>query len=216
MLQAVIFDMDGVISDTQVLHSTVESRLLARFGILIAPEEITRRYAGVRTRDFFAGLLATQSLPYDLDDVLAEKRDAMLELARQWVQEIPWSVALIRRLANNNIPLAVASSSNAPYVMTVLDELQIADYFKVVVNGDMVQQGKPHPECFLLAANLLWVSPAQCVVIEDAINGMLAAQDAGMHCIGLVADPTLSYPTKHLVTTLAEITDGMLSTLMKS
>ena len=83
MLQAVIFDMDGVISDTQKLHSQVESELLARYGIHFSPDEITATYAGVRTRDFFAELLAQQSLPYDLDTVLDEKRSLMLDLAQQ-------------------------------------------------------------------------------------------------------------------------------------
>lgn len=83
MLQAVIFDMDGVISDTQVLHSAVESRLLARYDILTSPDEITARFAGVRTKDFFSELLAQQSQPYDVDALLVEKHALMLDLAHQ-------------------------------------------------------------------------------------------------------------------------------------
>ena len=214
MLQAVIFDMDGVISDTQKLHSQVESQLLARYDIHFSPDEITATYAGVRTRDFFAELLAQQSLPYDLDTVLDEKRSLMLDLAQQWVQEIPWSVALLQRLAAQNISLAVASSSNKPYVMTVLDALHVTSYFSVIVTWDSVEHGKPHPECYLLAAKLLGVEPGQCVVIEDAVNGMQAAKAAGMQCIWLVEDTTKDYPTPHLVASLDAITDTYLRALL--
>lgn len=81
--------MDGVISDTQKLHSKVESELLGRYEVEITPEEITQKYSGCRTRDFFEDILKQQRKEYDLDMLLEEKRNKMQELASISVDEIP-------------------------------------------------------------------------------------------------------------------------------
>jgi beta-phosphoglucomutase family hydrolase len=206
MVKAVIFDMDGVISDTQKLHAEVESKLLARFGVVLSPEEITKRYAGVRTREFFSRLLEEQGAVFDIDQILEEKWEEMAILADDKVEEIPGSIALIKSLKAAKFPLAVASASNLRYVTTVLKKLGVDDAFDSVVSGDMVQKGKPDPESFLLAATNLGISPEQCLVIEDGISGMEAARSAGMYCIGLVHDLTKIYPTANLVSTMEEIT----------
>ena len=73
MIEGIIFDMDGVISDTQILHSKVESKLLSKYGIEISPEEITEKYSGVKTKEFFESLLKNQQTSYDLDSIMEEK-----------------------------------------------------------------------------------------------------------------------------------------------
>lgn len=206
MIKGIIFDMDGVISDTQKLHSLVECELLNRHGIGITPEEITRKYAGVRTKEFFDVLLSQCGQEYDLEELIKEKWIKMEKLADESVDEIPGSVELIKIFHKNRLPLAVASASNLKYVQSVVSTLKVADYFNSLISGDMVSKGKPDPEIFLLAASKINISPENCLVIEDGISGMMAAKSANMKCIGLVPDKEKAYPTINLVVSLSEIT----------
>lgn len=213
MIKGVIFDMDGVLSDTQKLHSQIESELLNRFGIGLTPAEITKRYAGVKTRTFFDELLRMQSKPYDIDLLMEEKWHNISKLARMSVDAIEGSVPLVKNFYNSGLPLAVASASDFSYVSAVLEKLGIKEYFKVVITGDMVKNGKPDPESFLTAAEKIQISPEFCLVIEDGISGMQAAKSAGMKCVGLVNDPNENFPTPNLVKSLLEITDEFLRNL---
>jgi len=205
MIQGIIFDMDGVISDTQKLHSKVEYEILNKFGISVTSEEITKKYSGVRTREFFEDLLKNQNKNYDLDLLMQEKWSNMKKLASESVDSIPGSIELIKELYSKGFPLAVASASNLNYVKSVLKKLEVLKYFSFIVSGDMVSKGKPDPESFLLAASKINIPPEKCLVIEDGISGMLAAKECKMHCIGLVKDKSLEYPTKNLILSLAEI-----------
>ncbi len=213
MIKGVIFDMDGVISDTQKFHAQVEAKILNRFNIKITPEEITERYSGVRTKDFFGVLLKQQGANYNLSELMEEKWKAMAELAASGVDEIPGSVNLIKTLQGKHYLLAVASASNLAYVNSVLGALKITSFFNAVVSGDMILKGKPDPEGFLSAASKIGVPPKNCVVIEDGLSGMEAAKNAGMFCIGLVSSKEKVYPTNNLVLSLSEITADYLENL---
>ena len=211
MIKGIIFDMDGVISDTQKLHSKVESELLGRYGIKITPSEITAKYSGVRTKEFFDHLLRKQKQEYDLDLLIKEKWSQMAKFAAESVDAIDGSVELIQRLSRAGYPLAVASASNLNYVETVLKTLGIIDHFSGIVSGDMVSKGKPDPESFLLASSKIRIPPEYCLVIEDGVSGMQAAISGGMKCIGLVVDCSKSFPTKNLITSLLEITPDYIN-----
>lgn len=206
--------MDGVISDTQKLHARVESELLARYGINIPPDEISRRYAGVNTRHFFDDLLASTSHTYDLDALMNEKWAQMAFLAEQSVDQIEGSVELVKMLHSAGYKKAVASASNLNYVERVIDSLRLRKYFEFLASGDMVVHGKPDPEIFLLAASQIGVEPKDCVVIEDGTSGMRAAKLAGMQCIGLVPSRNKEYPTENLVLSLHEVTSEYLCKLV--
>jgi HAD superfamily hydrolase (TIGR01509 family) len=211
MIKGIIFDMDGVISDTQKLHSKVEVELLSRYGIKITPSEITAKYSGVRTKDFFDDLLKEQNQEYDLDLLMDEKWSQMKKYASESVHAIDGSIDLIRKLHDANYPLAVASASNLDYVRTVLTTLDVIDHFSYIVSGDMVSKGKPNPESFLLASSKIEIPPEYCLVIEDGVSGMQAAKAGGMKCIGLVQNLEKMYPTNNLVTSLFEITQDYIN-----
>ncbi|MCR4285055.1 MAG: HAD family phosphatase [archaeon] len=211
MIKGVIFDMDGVISDTQKLHAKIESEIFSRFEINLSPEEITKKYAGVKIKEFFQEVLKNKE--YNLDELIKEKREKMIELASISVDPIPGSPELIKTLSENNIQLAVASASHINYVKIVLEKLNLTKYFKVIIGGNLVKRGKPHPESFLLAAKNLNLSPKDCLVIEDGISGMKAAKRAKMKCIGLVQSKKEKYPTRNLVSSLKEINIKYLQNL---
>ncbi|MFA5745977.1 MAG: HAD family phosphatase [archaeon] len=205
MKTTVLFDMDGVISDTQDMQAEIESQLLKRFGINIPSKEITRRYAGVRTSEFFKDLLDKKKVVYDIDKLMEEKRKKVITNIKKELKEIPGSVELIKKLYKDGYKLAVASATNRLQVETNLKKLKVRKYFSVVVTGDDVKHGKPNPESYLLAAKKLHSKSSECIVIEDGINGMQAGKNAKMFVIGLVPKGSkLKYPADLLVNTHKE------------
>ena len=213
MIKAILFDMDGVLSETQSLHAQVESEILGRYGIDLTPDEITRRYAGVRTADFFKDLLSVNNPSIDIDALMLEKWHKVFEVARKEIPPIPGAVALVNLAASNNLKLAVVTASPKEYADIVLSSLKIKDKFEIIVTGDQLKKGKPDPEGYLKAASGLSLRPDECVVIEDGRSGMQAAKSGGMYCIGLVINKKDEYPADILVTNLSEITMSMLSNL---
>lgn len=213
-IQAIIFDMDGVISDTQKLHAKVESRLLREYGIDISPQDITKKYAGVKTSEFFEELLRVQKIPYNLNLLMQEKWKQIEALADNSVDPIDGAIDLIKYLHSMGYKLAVASASNLNYVRTVIYSLNLNNYFDFLASSDMVTRGKPDPEIFLLASSKLGVNPVNCLVIEDGVSGMRGAVSANMKCIGLVNSREGKYPTKNLVLSLKEITPQYIENLM--
>ena len=204
----IIFDMDGVISDTQKVHSQIESDLLKSSGVFITPDEITQRFAGVRTADFFIDLLKHKNC--DVNTLLARKWLLMRESVAEHVESIDGAINLIKTLHAQGRKLAIASASNSDYVHTVLHTLHVHDYFGAIISGDMVSNGKPDPEIFLLAAKKLGAQPNECVVIEDGISGMTAACTAGMHCIGLVSDLADQVPATVKITSMHNALDVLM------
>ncbi len=212
--KAVIFDMDGVISDTQELHAEVESALLNEYGIVMTPEEIAREYAGVSDRAMFRELFERYTvLTGSVEDVVRTKWERMHQAKDGRMVPIPNAISLIQDLKREGFKLAVASASPKAFIDEVLRTLRISAYFDAVVSAEEVAKGKPAPDIFLLAATLLGVAPHEVVVIEDGRSGMIGARAAGMACIGLVSSGSGDFPATALVSSLSEIQPGMIHDL---
>lgn len=211
MITTVIFDMDGVISDTQKAHSCVEREMLLSHGIDIDAAEISRRFAGVSLREMFPAIFAEhgKEMP-DLQAIIEDKWSRITRIAGNDVPEIPGAKDLIGKLRRDGYQLGVASGSRPAFIQLVLAALNLTDTFHAVTSSYEVERGKPDPAVFLLAAQRLGAKPEECVVIEDAISGMTAAKSAGMKCIGLVASRHDAYPADMLVERLDELSVELL------
>lgn len=207
MKEAIIFDMDGVISDTQIFHAAAESLVLKKYGIDLEPDRITDLYAGVSDDEMFADIFINNNMPELLPaEAVVQKWQNMQKLATGKIRPIPHAARLIKELHESGLLLAVASSSPMDFIEEVLEELSLRQYFHALASAEEVAQSKPAPDVFLLAAQRLGVSPEQAVVIEDGRSGMESARRAGMYCIGLVSDVTdRSYPADTLVNSLADV-----------
>jgi HAD superfamily hydrolase (TIGR01509 family) len=208
MIEAIIFDMDGVLSDTQPIHSRVESDLLRQYGIELSPEEITREFAGVTGEEMFPRIFSRSGKPVDdLGKVIERKWLMVEEASRGNVLPIPGALDLVAAFRERGLPLAVASASRHSYIEMALRELGLSESFNAIVSSDDVAHGKPAPDVFLLAAKRLGVAPQSCLVIEDGVSGMRAAKSAGMYCIGLVSSDgdRADLPANLLVKSLREI-----------
>lgn len=181
---AVIFDLDGVLLDSEPIYLAATNSVLAREGKHVTTEE-NARYIGVRFRDMLADIIPRMGLAYDADYYIEETREAVLRAFGGPLDPPPGARELIERLASHAVPRAVGSSSGHAWVEQVLINLGVRQHFPVIVGGDDVARGKPEPDIFLRCAELLGVLPERCAVIEDSANGVLAARRAGMTPIGL-------------------------------
>lgn len=184
MLQAVIFDMDGVLIDSEPLHLAVDLELLQQFGIE-PPAGYLNRFVGMANPQMWRQVIADLQLPIGLPELLA-KVEAM-KIAR--LQREVWSPVagvrpLIVGLQQAGIRLGVASSSSPALMATVLQCTGLAELLPQTLSGESVAHSKPAPDVFLAMAARLGVAPAHCVVIEDAHHGVTAAKRAGMVCVG--------------------------------
>lgn len=209
-IEAVIFDMDGVISDTQKYHAKAESRLLKEhFDISLCPEKITERFAGVANKVMFEQILSENDVEINVDkitEIVSKKWDVMFEILDTDLQAIHFVEQLIDKLRAAQFRLAVASASTPKFINRVIKQLGLLNYFEFLVSASNVENGKPAPDIFLRASSLLGVPPQKCVVIEDGVSGMIGANRAGMKSIGLVSEKDKSkYPATLLVQSLEEL-----------
>ncbi|GAA4503879.1 HAD family phosphatase [Pseudaeromonas paramecii] len=184
-VQAVIFDMDGVLVDSEPLYMRVERQSFARHGVFLAPAD-QDRFVGTSQRQMWQTIRQEYGLEAELDTLIAEHQQAVLAALRQQpLPAMPGVADLLAALAAAGKPCALASSSPRALVETMLETIGLSTCFSQTVCGDEVRLSKPEPDIFLQAADRLGVAPAHCLVIEDSAHGVTAAKAAGMPCIGL-------------------------------
>jgi HAD superfamily hydrolase (TIGR01509 family) len=183
-IEAVIFDMDGVLLDSEPLHLDSINTVLATEGHRLSHEQ-NEAYLGTTLLHTWTDMHARFGLRRELDYYLGIYDAEVLRRLRQPLKPNPGVRELIGLLRERGIKLAVASGSQRGWIDATLASLGIADLLRVVVSGDSVARGKPAPDIFLRAADLVGVPPARCLVIEDAPNGILAAKRAGMRVVAV-------------------------------
>jgi HAD superfamily hydrolase (TIGR01509 family) len=183
-VRAVIFDMDGVIVDSEPYSMQALIDILRQYGIEPTPDELQRSY-GRRVRDDFVDYFSRHGVTADVDTAIAHKHARYYHLAAGHLQPLPGVVALLRRLRDHGNRLALASSGDRVKVAFGMQALALLDIFEAVVTGDDVSHSKPDPEIYLVAAQRLGVPPAKCIAIEDAPAGVEAAKRAGMRCLAV-------------------------------
>jgi HAD superfamily hydrolase (TIGR01509 family) len=178
--EAVIFDLDGVLVDAEVWWDEVRLAWAGQLGRSWTPAD---QAAVMGANSLGWARIMRQRLDLDLspEQIVDDIVGAMVQrYATHGAPLIPGAVGAVRRLADAGVPIAVASSSPRAVIDAALDSLGIAGLFQVVVASDEVAHGKPAPDVYLLAASELGIEPSSCLVVEDSLNGVLAARAAGM------------------------------------
>jgi HAD superfamily hydrolase (TIGR01509 family) len=182
--RAVIFDMDGVIVDSEPYSMRALIDVLRQYGIDPTEAEIRRSY-GRRIRDDFADYFSRYGVTAHLETAIARKEARYYHLAAGHLKPFPGVMRLLKRLRARGHGLALASSGDRVKVAFGMQALSLDGTFEAVVCGNDVTRSKPDPEIYLLAAQRLKIPPAACVAIEDAPAGVEAAKRAGMRCIAV-------------------------------
>lgn len=201
--EAVIFDFDGVIVDTEPLHYEAFQRLLEPLGMGFSWDQYVETYMGFDDRDAFLEAFRNDKAslsPADLQSLIDRKADLFQEIIRDGISAYPGVVDLIRSIRASRTPLAICSGALRSDIAPILETLGIAACFDVIVTAEDVARSKPDPECYRLAhtrLNEFWrleLDPGQVLAIEDTPAGITAAKGAGLRVIAV----TNSYPAPHL------------------
>ncbi|CAM5617882.1 hydrolase [Streptomyces parvulus] len=182
---SVIFDLDGTLVDSEPNYYEAGRRTLAEYGVPDFSWADHEAYVGISTRETVADWKRRYALEAPVEELLAVKNRHYLELARTSVRAYPEMRALVERLADEGVPLAVASGSSREAIAAILARTGLDARLRTVVSADEVARGKPAPDVFLEAARRIGADPADCVVLEDAAPGAAAAHAAGMRCIAV-------------------------------
>ncbi|MDD2458150.1 MAG: HAD family phosphatase [Eubacteriales bacterium] len=209
MLEAVIFDMDGVIIDSEASFLRSKQQLLHELGVEV---DVSYHYDFFGTTSVYTWTTLKKTFGLDPSvEQLIERANALREavLREEGMKPIPGVLDLIRHLHDSGIRLAVASSSPMADILHTVSSFQVHDCFSTFASGGECQNGKPFPDVFLLAAERLGADPAACLVIEDSRNGLLAAKAAGMTCIAFANPDYVAQDLKEadrVVTDFASLT----------
>lgn len=177
--RAVIFDLDGVLVDSEPIHLAALNAVLCREGILLTEEE-NAEFLGLPPGEVWARLIRRFALRGLVQDYLQRYEEEVARALQNPLKSPPFLPTLLRSLQEMRISLAIASSSRREWIERVLNSLDLRRYFPVVVSSDDVRRGKPHPEVYLTAAQKLGMKPSDCLAVEDSPNGVLSAKRAGM------------------------------------
>lgn len=186
MVKAFIFDMDGVIIDSEPIHFEVDQKVMAHFGIDMKPEELDR-FVGMTNPEMWRIVKEEYPISQSISELIDYQVSSKIDLINSLdLAPIAGIRELIQALKEHDVKLALASSSPPNFIEAVLNKFQLRAYFDCVVSGEEVARGKPAPDVFLQAAHLLSVQPSECIVLEDSGNGVKAAKAANMTCIGFI------------------------------
>jgi HAD superfamily hydrolase (TIGR01509 family) len=216
MIEAVVFDLDGVLVDSEPVWEEVRRGLVAERGGHWAPDA-QRRLMGMSTPEWARYLSEDLGTGLPPDEVAALVIDRMAARYRENLPLMPGAVEAVQRLAAR-WPLALASSAPAVLIEAVLEAAGLRPYFRVTMSTEQVPHGKPAPDIYLAVAARLGMSPSRCAAVEDSSNGLRSAAAAGMRVIAIPhprypPDPDALAAASLVLPTLADLTPDAVSAL---
>jgi beta-phosphoglucomutase family hydrolase len=183
LIRAVIFDLDGVIVESENAHIEAEKQTLQRYGVQISADEL-HEYTGTTAQVMFTELIRKYKLKTTFEEMFQQKEKTFFKLLEKDAEPTKGIITLLRELKSKRIKLAIGSSSTKKQINYVLNKLKIEDLFDSVIGAEDITRSKPDPEIFLKAAKELQAEPRECLVVEDSKLGVEAAKRAHMKCLG--------------------------------
>ena len=217
MISAIVFDFDGVLADSEILHLRAYQEVLAPQGVNLTRADYFARYLGFDDHGVFRALAADHGLllgAADLEALVAAKGAVFERLEAGATMLFPGAERCVRTLAGE-FPLGIASGAMRHEIETVLQRSSLSDCFRFIVASGDTPSNKPAPDPYLRAAGLHALPPAACVAVEDSKWGLESARTAGLACIGI----THTYPETELaeaelvIHSLDELTPALIRSL---
>jgi len=190
--EAVIFDMDGVLIDSEPIHVGIEKQLFDKLGIDVS-ETVHRSYMGASNEFMYSDLRSRFKLSESVSELI-ESDELFRSDYFHRLDTIPANdglISLLGQIKTAGLKLAVATSSSPEIADLLLNKCGIASFFDAIVTTSEAGKSKPSPDVYLLAAQRIGVSPEDCIVFEDSPNGLSAAKSAGMFCVVIQSDSEL-------------------------
>jgi HAD superfamily hydrolase (TIGR01509 family) len=192
--QLVIFDMDGLLVNSEPFWKIAEKEVFGKLGLNLT-DDLLRQVMGFRLSEVVKHWYHYQPWPNpNFEQTERDVLDCVKQLIHQQADAMPGVYEVLTQCKNKNYKIALASSSAMELIDVVIDKLNIRHYFDVVWSAQYEEYGKPNPAIFLSVAKQLNTEPKHCVVLEDAINGVIAAKAARMYCIAIPEEVSYNDP----------------------
>lgn len=186
-MRAAIFDMDGVLADSEPLICAAACAMFLELGVTVSPEDFLP-FVGAGENRYIGGVAEKHGVALDIVKAKARTYELYLQMVPEHLHVFPGAVELVVACRAAGFVCAVASSADRIKVVANLRKIGLPpESWQAVVTAEDVERRKPDPALFLKAAELLGVAPAQCTVVEDAVNGIAAAKAAGMRCVAVAS-----------------------------
>lgn len=212
MIEAVIFDMDGVLVESEEYMCESAVRMFAEHGLKVTPEDF-EPFVGTGENSYLGGVAKKYNFPIDIERDKARAYAIYAELVAGRLEPLPGVHEFIGRCRKRGLKLALATSADEVKMLVNLREIGVPlETFDAVAHGLEVEHKKPSPDIFLMAAKKLGVPAERCLIVEDAINGVAAAKAAGARCLALltVFPPEKLARADRIAPSLAEAPDDVL------
>ena len=203
-IQAVVFDMDGLLVDSEPLARRSWEKVVQPYGRAL-DEETYARMIGLRLEESSRLLQSRLGIPAEAEELARQKEEILARLGTEGIPPMPGLETLMNELAARQIPWAVATSNRRLFATQVLKQLGLWSACQSLTTGEDVQKGKPAPDIYLLAARRLGVRPGRCLALEDSVPGAQAAKAAGM--------VTIAVPGPHEEASAFDFADHVYKTL---
>jgi HAD superfamily hydrolase (TIGR01509 family) len=185
MVHAVIFDMDGVLVDSEPLINAAAIAMFNEKGLVVQSDDFLP-FVGMGEERYIGAVAEAYGFPLDLSEAKRRTYEIYLDLVPVQLEAFPGSVELVHTCRDAGLRIAVASSADQVKVIANLEKIGLpVEFWDAVVWGEDVKKKKPAPDIFIFAASRLGAVPGNCVVVEDAVNGIQAARAAGMRCVAV-------------------------------
>ncbi len=212
MIKAVIFDLDGVIINSEPLHDESTAIVLQKNGISISEKE-RKQFLGLNDKEIFSQVVKENKLKKTPEDLIQEREKVYFDLIKKKGLDLfPGVLEAIQKFSKR-YKLAITTSSEKSKVDFTLKKFNLSQYFPIIITGEDITKGKPDPEPYIKTIKQLGVKSKECLVIEDSINGMKSALDAGCFCIAV----TNTFPAAQLkqadmiVQNISEINENVIT-----
>ena len=188
--RAVIFDLDGVLVDSEPLYADALNRVIVKEGVKPLTEDESRSLIGTTVEDTWNAIKEMRSLTKPFEYYVGIYSPTLIEIFRAGLELQPGAMDVVQAVRDRGLPLGLATSSRRAWVDVKLEVVGVNSMFDTVVTGDEVQKGKPSPEVYLSVASLLGVPPSECLAIEDSPSGVASAVAAGMYTVAVRTEST--------------------------
>lgn len=183
-LKAVIFDMDGVIINSESIHFKIECRSFELLGINVSDEE-HYSYVGATLDELWKRVALRHHLKKSAQELTDFHIKQVLDVfSSMSLSPITGFDKIVNELKNHQTKIALASSSPRQLINIILNKLNLSSFFDIIVSGEEVERSKPAPDIFMKAREMLCIPRENCIIIEDSHNGVTAAKAAGIKCVG--------------------------------
>lgn len=184
MIDTVIFDMDGVIIDSEPLWEKAEIQLIQKHGKTYT-NSYRKKIIGLNQKDSVNLLINTFDLNASVKEIVEQRKNILIEIYNNELKVFPGIINLLEEVRAKGYKTGLATGSPESVINFVVEKFGLQDFFSVIVSGDSATEGKPSPEIYLTTAEKLGSTPENCIAIEDSVNGVLSVKNAGMYCVAV-------------------------------